>query len=123
SGKADKLKLGRLDIRRDWGWAPEYVKAMWLMLQQENPSDYIIATGRDHSLETFVEKVFARVGLDWKTFVERDESLIRPSDIDINVGDAALAENRLGWKATVFLDEIISRLVVEKQILASVHTN
>lgn len=121
NGRKEKLKLGRLDIRRDWGWAPEYVQAMWLMLQQETPADYVIATGRDHSLETFVEKVFTRVGLDWKAHVETDESLVRPSDIDINCGDASLAEKSLGWKATVFLDEIISRLVAEKERLTSIH--
>jgi GDPmannose 4,6-dehydratase len=119
AGSSTRLKLGRLDIERDWGWAPEYVQAMWLMLQQAEPRDYVIATGIHHSLRYFVEQVFARLRLDWKEFVDTDDCLMRPSDIDISFGDASCALQDLGWKPTVFLDEIITRLVQEKQKLLS----
>ena len=110
-GSAEKLKLGRLDIVRDWGWAPEYVEAMWLMLQQKEPDDYIVATGEAHSLEYFVEKSFAHYGLDWKKHVETDQNLYRPSDINWSCGDPTKAEQKLGWKAKTKLDGIISEMI------------
>jgi GDPmannose 4,6-dehydratase len=110
-GSGEKLELGRIDIKRDWGWAPEYVEAMWLMLQQENPDDYVIATGISTSLQDYVGKVFECLGLDWRDFVTQNPGLKRPSDIDISFGHAAKAERILGWKAKIQLPEMISRMV------------
>lgn len=110
NGSSEKLKLGRLDIVRDWGWAPEYIKAMWLMLQQNEPDDYNIATGEAHSLEYFVEKTFMLHGLDWKKYVDVDKELYRPSDINWSCGDSTKAKKILGWSAETKLDEIISKM-------------
>jgi len=115
AGSATKLELGNLDVHRDWGWAPDYVEAMWRILQQETPSDFVIATGRMHSLADFVEKVFAAVGLDPRRHVESDSSLLRPLDLKYSVGDPSQAEEILGWKATVLFDEMIDRLVRAEQ--------
>jgi GDPmannose 4,6-dehydratase len=104
-----------LDVHRDWGWAPDYVEAMWRILQHETPSDFVIATGRMHSLADFVEKVFAAVGLDPRRHVESDSSLLRPLDLKYSVGDPSKAEKILGWKATVPFDEMIDRLVRAEQ--------
>jgi GDPmannose 4,6-dehydratase len=98
-GSTEKLKLGRLDIARDWGWAPEYVEAMWLMLQQEKPHDYVIATGVTMSLEEFVQAAFAQAGLNWRDYVEQDPALFRPTDLAIGRADSAKAHQELGWKA------------------------
>jgi GDPmannose 4,6-dehydratase len=115
-GSGEKLELGRTDIKRDWGWAPEYVDAMWRMLQQIAPDDYVIATGVSTSLQDYVAKVFECLDLDWRDFVSINAGLKRPSDIDISFGLAEKAEKKLGWKAQVHLPEIVSRMVeVEMQ--------
>lgn len=111
SGVDEKLVLGRLDIVRDWGWAPEYVDAMWRMLQQDKPTDYVIATGVSVSLEDFVRDVFMNVGLDWREHVETDQKLHRPSDIDWSQGDASQAKDGLDWVARIKMPELAKLLV------------
>lgn len=111
NGKQDRLRLGNIDVARDWGWAPEYVVAMWHMLQQERPSDYVIATGTTHTLQQFVEAVFAASDLDWRRYVDIDASLQRPTDIAISRGDPSRARKELGWGANVGFEDLVSRLV------------
>ena len=94
-----RLSLGALDIERDWGWAPEYVEAMWRMLQQDRADDFVIATGRSHRLQDFVAAVFGEVGLDWQDHVKSDDDLLRPLDIRISRGDARKARRQLDWAA------------------------
>lgn len=106
NGSNEKLFLGRLDIYRDWGWAPDYVEAMWLMLQQESANDYVIATGESHSLEEFVDAVFKYFGLNWKEYVVQDENFFRPSELSISKANPSLALEKLNWKATKKLNEI-----------------
>jgi GDPmannose 4,6-dehydratase len=110
-GSPEKLTLGNLKIFRDWGWAPEYVDAMWRMVQREHAEDFVIATGESHSLEEFVEAVFAEVGLDWHEHTEVSESLMRPTDIEMGCGDAAKAHRLLGWQATTRMRGVVSKLV------------
>ena len=110
AGSGERLQLGNLNIYRDWGWAPEYVQAMWLMLQQDAPADYVIATGRTVSLSYFVEKAFAHFDLDWHAHVQEDDALLRPSDIAYGAGDPALAARVLGWKATCDVDAVVQRM-------------
>ncbi|MBI3506461.1 MAG: GDP-mannose 4,6-dehydratase [Proteobacteria bacterium] len=110
-GREKSLKLGNLGISRDWGWAPEYVVAMWAMLQQETPEDFVIATGQNLTLERFVARAFERVGLDWRRHVEVDRALYRPSDILASVGDPSRARDRLGWRATVAAETVVEKLV------------
>jgi len=109
-GNIKNLILGNLDITRDWGWAPEYVEAMWLMLQAEAADDYVIATGTSYSLEQFVEKAFASNGLDWHKYVQIDQSLFRPLDIYMSNANPEKAKIFLGWQANINLDEIIARM-------------
>ena len=111
NGSGEKLSLGRLNIVRDWGWAPEYVDAMWRMLQQGAPADFVIATGVSVSLEDFVRDVFANVGLDWREHVESDQKLFRPSDINWSQGDASLAKACLGWAAHIKMPELVKLMV------------
>lgn len=99
NGSSEKLILGRLDVSRDWGWAPEYVEAMWLMLKQDWPSDFVIATGESISLEEFVQAAFDQANLDWMQHVVQDKSLFRPNDLQISSADPTNAENILGWRA------------------------
>jgi len=113
AGSDEFLSLGRLDIVRDWGWAPEYVDAMWRMLQQDSPEDYVIATGLPSSLNDFVESVFAVLGLDAKRHVRSDPALLRPSDIAWSLGDPRRAEERLSWRAETRMPEVANRLVQE----------
>jgi GDPmannose 4,6-dehydratase len=110
-GSKEQLTLGRLDIARDWGWAPDYVDAMWLMLQQGQPQDYVIATGVTTSLQDFVSAAFARVGLNWRDHVVTDPRLYRPSDISWSQGDASRAKKELGWQANVTMPALVGRLV------------
>jgi len=110
AGKREKLRLGNLDIHRDWGWAPEYVEVMWLMLQQAQPEDFVIATGRSASLEYFVERAFAGLGLAWREHVEQDTSLLRPTDIRYGAADPTRATRRLGWKARHDVGEVIAQM-------------
>jgi GDPmannose 4,6-dehydratase len=112
SGSGEMLRLGRVDITRDWGWAPEYVEAMWRMLQQDHPDDYVIATGTSHSLEDFVQLAFASVGLDWKDHVRQSEEFFRPTDLLISRADPSKAERILGWKATVYMPQVVEKMIV-----------
>ena len=109
-GSAEKLTLGNLEIHRDWGWAPEYVEAMWLMLQQGQPADVVVATGRSVSLRHFVKMAFGFFGLDWQQHVTHDPSLLRPSDIRFGSANADLALERLGWKARTDVDQVIAKM-------------
>jgi GDPmannose 4,6-dehydratase len=110
-GNSTPLQLGRLDIARDWGWAPEFVEAMWAMLQTERPDDYIIATGKTHTLAEFVAEAFASVGLDWREFVRSDPAFNRPADLAWSGGSPVKAERDLGWRATVTMAEVARRMV------------
>jgi GDPmannose 4,6-dehydratase len=110
-GQGNKLQLGRLDIVRDWGWAPEYVNAMWLMLQQPKADDFVIATGKANSLETFVKLTFDLLNLDWKKYVLADPSLFRPSDLFWSQGDPQKANNLLGWRSQLGIKDIISNMI------------
>ena len=117
AGLANKLYLGNLDAKRDWGYAKEYVAAMWLMLQQDQPEDFVIATGETHSVREFVEEAFSHVGLDWRAYVEIDPKYYRPAEVDQLVGDASKALRQLGWSPqTRFKD--LARLMVDADIAA-----
>jgi len=109
------LRLGNLSVQRDWGWAPEYVKAMWAMLQQEEPEDYVIATGQTNSLQDFVEAVFSNVGLNWRDHVEYNPDLKRPTDIDISVANPEKAEKKLKWKASYCMRDVAKMMVEAEQ--------
>jgi len=110
--KQDKIILGNIKAKRDWGFAGDYVKAMWLMLQQETPSDYVIATGKSHSVESFLEKAFEYSGLgNWKDYVEISEKYMRPSDIDNLVGDASKAKKELNWEAEMPYEKLVKFMV------------
>jgi GDPmannose 4,6-dehydratase len=105
AGSQNKLFLGNLDAQRDWGYAPEYVEAMWLMLQQDTPEDYVIATGETHCVREFVSEAFELVGLDWQEYVTIDPRYYRPAEVDLLIGDATKARVGLGWEAhTTFHD-------------------
>lgn len=110
-GLQDKLYLGNLDARRDWGFAGDYVEAMWLMLQQDEPDDYVIATGESHSVRDFVETVFRALELDWHEHVEIDERYLRPSEVDALRGDPAKASRKLGWQARTSFTELVQRMI------------
>ena len=110
-GSRDKLRLGDLGIRRDWGWAPEYVAAMWMMLQRDVPEDFVIATGETRSLQEFAAAAFAEVGLDWRQWIETDPDMLRPVDITIGRADPTKAARQLGWQATIKMEDVVRRLV------------
>ncbi len=110
-GLQKRLYLGNLDARRDWGFAGDYVEAMWLMLQQDAPDDYVIATGEAHSVREFLEAAFARVGLDWRDYVEIDPRYFRPAEVDHLLGDASKARQRLGWLPRVSFSALVARMV------------
>jgi len=110
-GFKEKLSLGNLDSKRDWGFAGDYVKAMWLMLQAEQPADYVVATGVSHTVREMVEVAFGRVGLDWKRHVVTDTKLVRPAEVDLLVGDAQKAQRELGWTPKVSFRELIEMMV------------
>lgn len=111
NGESHKLKLGNIEVERDWGWAPEFVEAMWLMLQQEKPEDFIISTGSTTSLKKFVELVFADLGLDWKDYVEVDKSLYRATDVASVHTSPKKAAEKLGWNAKVGIHELVKRMM------------
>lgn len=113
SGLQDKLYLGNLDAKRDWGFAPDYVEAMWLIMQQNEPDDYVIATGETHSVREFAELAFAHVGLDWKRYVDMDPRYLRPSEVDILHGDASKAHRKLGWRPKTSFKELVKIMVDE----------
>jgi GDPmannose 4,6-dehydratase len=110
-GLDKELYLGNLDARRDWGYAPEYVQGMWLMLQQDRPDDYILATNETHSVREFVEVAFERVGLDWKEFVKHDQRYERPAEVDLLIGDATKAKKILNWEPQVRFEELVCIMV------------
>ena len=111
AGLTQELRLGNLDARRDWGFAGDYVRAMWLMLQQKEPDDYVIATGECHSVKELVEIAFAHAGLDWQKHVVLDPSLIRPAEVDQLIGDASKAKAQLGWAPEVGFEQLIMMMV------------
>jgi GDPmannose 4,6-dehydratase len=111
AGQQDKLYLGNLDAKRDWGYAKEYVEAMWLMLQQEKPDDYVIATGETHSVRDFLDEAFGHVGLDWKKYVALDERYLRPSEVDLLLGDASKAKRQLGWAPKTKFRDLVKLMV------------
>jgi GDPmannose 4,6-dehydratase len=110
-GKAQELRLGNLDAKRDWGYAADYVEAMWLMLQQDSPDDYVIATGETNTVQRCVEIAFDRVGLDWEPYVVIDDAFKRPAEVDLLVGDAGKAKRELGWEPRTSLDQLIELMV------------
>lgn len=112
-GRAKELRLGNLEARRDWGFAADYVEAMWRMLQQEEPDDFVISTGETHSVQEFVEKAFARVDLNWKQYVVVDEQFYRPTEAHELRGDYGKARAKLGWRPTVTFDELVAMMVDE----------
>lgn len=110
-GKQEKLYLGNLYAKRDWGFAGDYVEAMWLMLQKDWPDDYVVATGESHSVQEFVEKAFSHFGLDWKKYVEIDPKYFRPTEVDYLCGDASKARKELGWKPHVTFGDLVKTMV------------
>lgn len=110
-GMEKELKLGNLEAKRDWGYAPEYVKSMWLMLQQEEPDDYVIATGETHSVKEFVERAFKIVNLDWRKYVKVDKRFLRPLEVDYLCGDYSKAKEKLGWEPKVKFNELVEIMV------------
>ena len=115
AGSQDKLFMGNLEAKRDWGYAREYVEAMWLMLQQPEPDDYVVATGETHSVKEFLELAFDHVGLAWKKHVEIDPKFYRPAEVDQLVGDAAKAQTKLGWKPKIKFADLV-RLMVDADV-------
>ncbi|WP_052537476.1 GDP-mannose 4,6-dehydratase [Gloeocapsa sp. PCC 73106] len=113
AGKQKKVYLGNLDSKRDWGYAKDYVKAMWLMLQQDEPDDYVIATGETHSVKEFLELAFNHVNLDWSDYVEFDERYLRPAEVDLLIGDATKAREKLNWELSVSFEELVKLMVDE----------
>jgi GDPmannose 4,6-dehydratase len=111
AGLDDKLALGNLDSKRDWGFAGDYVRAMWLMLQQDTPDDFVVSTGETHSVREFCELAFGRVGLDYRDYVVVDERFMRPAEVDLLVGDASKAHKALGWKPEVSFQGLVERMV------------
>jgi GDPmannose 4,6-dehydratase len=110
-GLQRKVSLGNLDAQRDWGFAADYVRAMWLMLQQDQPDDFVVATGETHSVKELVELSFAAAGLDWEKYVIIDERFLRPAEVDLLVGDPAKAEKTLGWHRDVEFAELVQMMV------------
>ncbi len=108
---ANEIRVGNLESQRDWGYAGDYVRAMWLMLQQDAPDDYVIATGKTHSVERLLEVAFGHVGLDWRNYTVQDERFMRPAEVDLLVGDPSKARRKLGWQPTVGFEELIGMMV------------
>ena len=119
-GRQDKLFLGNLDAKRDWGYAKDYVEAMWMMLQQDKPDDYVIATGETHSVREFLDEAFGHLDLDWKKHVEIDPRYFRPTEVDLLLGDASKARKTLGWKPRVLFKDLV-RLMVDADMEAEKH--
>ena len=109
------MYLGNLDARRDWGYAKEYVEAMWLMLQQDEPDDYVIATGETHSVRDLLEAAFSYLGLDWHNHLEIDQRYCRPAEVDLLIGDASKAKSKLAWEAETKFNELV-RLMVDADV-------
>lgn len=117
AGKQKKLYLGNLDAKRDWGYAKDYVRAMWLMLQQNQPDDYVIATGETHSIGEFLDLAFGYVNLNWQDYVEFDDRYLRPAEVDLLIGDPTKARQKLGWTPSVTFEELVT-LMVEADLQA-----
>jgi GDPmannose 4,6-dehydratase len=111
AGIQDSLVLGNLDAKRDWGYAKEYVEMMWMMLQMDQPDDYVVGTNETHSVKEFCEVAFGRVGLDWKKYVKYDERYERPAEVDLLIGDPAKAKKQLGWEPKVRFNELVEIMV------------
>jgi GDPmannose 4,6-dehydratase len=116
-GLRDHIALGNLDAKRDWGFAKDYVEAMWLMLQQDTPDDYVIATGHTHTVRECVEVAFDQVGLDWEQYVVQDDRFLRPAEVDLLVGDSAKAKRQLGWEPQTSFEQLI-RLMTDADLQA-----
>ncbi len=110
-GKASVLKMGNIDSRRDWGFAGDYVRAMWLMLQQDAPDDFVVATGVSHTVQYLIEVAFDCVGLNWRDYVQTDPAFLRPAEVDLLVGDASKAREKLGWEPVVTFEKMIEMMV------------
>ncbi|PAX60622.1 GDP-mannose 4,6-dehydratase [Brunnivagina elsteri] len=117
AGKQKNIYMGNLDSKRDWGYAKDYVRAMWLMLQKEQPDDYVIATGETYTVRQFLEKAFGYVNLNWEDYVEFDERYLRPAEVDLLIGDSTKAQQQLGWKPSVTFDQLV-QLMVEADLQA-----
>lgn len=105
------MYLGNLDSKRDWGYAKDYVKAMWLMLQQDEPDDYVVATGETHSVKEFLELAFSHVNLQWEDYVEFDERYLRPAEVDLLIGDPTKAKEKLGWQPSLTFPQLVNLMV------------
>jgi GDPmannose 4,6-dehydratase len=110
-GLANELRMGNLESQRDWGWAPDYVRAMWMMLQRDVPEDFVIATGETHSVREFCEVAFDHVGLDYRDYVVQDERFMRPAEVDLLIGDPTRAREKLGWRPTVDFPTLVRTMV------------
>ena len=117
-GLQENLYLGNLDARRDWGYARDYVEAMWMMLDAAEPEDYVIATGETHSVREFIEKAFGYLDLDWHKYVEIDPRYFRPAEVDLLLGDASKARRELGWEPKVTFDQLVKLMVDHDLTLA-----
>ena len=113
-GEKNSLELGRLDISRDWGWAPEYVEAMWRMLQLPEAEDFVISTGESNTLEEFCSVTFSELGLNWRDYVTSNKSFYRPSDITYGCGESMKAEKILGWKASIRMRDVIKKMIAHE---------
>ena len=116
-GLQEKLYLGNLDAKRDWGYAPDYVEAMWLMLQADEPDDFVVATGETHTVREFLEQSFRHAGLDWEQHVEIDPRYFRPTEVDALLGDPSKAREQLGWEPKVGFEELV-RIMVDADLAA-----
>ena len=110
-GLQESISLGNLDAKRDWGFAGDYVEAMWLMLQQDAPGDYVVATGQTHSVRRFCEIAFGHAGLQWEDHVAIDEKFMRPTEVDLLIGDSSKAEKVLGWKRKLSFEDLVTSMV------------
>ncbi|MFZ4681440.1 MAG: GDP-mannose 4,6-dehydratase [Terrimicrobiaceae bacterium] len=117
-GRQKELYLGNLDAKRDWGYAPEYVEAMWLMLQQDSSDDFVVATGETHTIREFLDEAFGHVNLDWKDYVKHDQRYERPAEVDLLVGDASKAKRQIGWEPKVRFAELV-RIMVDADLAAA----
>jgi len=122
AGKDKKLYLGNLEAKRDWGYTPDYVEAMWIMLQQDKPCDYVIGTGETHSVKEFLEEVFNYAGLDWKEYVEIDSRYFRPTEVELLLADSSKAKRELGWSPRITFKELIKIMVDSDMELAGLES-
>ncbi len=117
-GLQQRLQLGNLESKRDWGYAGDYVEGMWMMMQTETPDDYVLATGQTHKVQEFVERAFSRLDLDWREFVDHDPTMVRPSEVDLLLGDAHKARTELGWAPKVSFEDLVHMMVDADLVLA-----